>query len=37
MNVNLITGDNPLIQLLQNKTFMAVFGIDPENAFNLQT
>ncbi len=37
MNVNLITGDNPLIQLLPNKTFMVVFGIDPENAFNLQT
>jgi hypothetical protein len=37
MNVNLITGDNPPIQLLPNKTFMAVFGIDPENAFNLQT
>jgi hypothetical protein len=37
MNVNLITGDNPLIQLLPNKTFMAVFGIDPENALSLQT
>ncbi len=36
MNVNLITRDNPLIQLLPNKTFMAVFGIDPENAFDLQ-